>query len=151
MGKQFKRLLFLFAMLWILYGCSRPEPGSPPDSVCRVVTEITVDYENSGIRFHRQYTSSEKMQQILNYLRTIDPYGRPEEDPEATVGSCFRITLFYSDKCQTVYLQKSDRFLKTDGGEWKRIDPDRARELSRILGLMESDPVSISARKDISL
>lgn len=139
MRKQIKGLPFLFAVLWILCGCSRLEPGLPPDSACRVVTKIAVDYENGGIRFRRQYTAAEKMQQILNYLRLIDPYGKPDEDPETAAGSRFRITLSYSDGCQKVYLQQSDRFMKTDDGQWKRIDPDRARELSRILGQMEGD------------
>ena len=139
--KQNRRsiLTAFFAALLLLCGCSRLDPVSPSLPVCRVVTGIDISYENGPIRVRRSYTASEKMQQVLNYLRIIDPYGPPEEDPETATGSSFRITLSYSDGCEKVYLQKADRFMKTDGGEWKRIDPKRARELSRILGQTESD------------
>lgn len=137
MRKGHRGLSFLFAAIFLLSGCSRLEASAP--SVCRVVTGISVDFENRGLRASRYYTAAEKMQQVLNYLRIIDPYGHPEEDPETAEGSSFRITLSYSDGHQKVYLQKSDRFMKTDNGSWKKIDPDRALELGRILGQLESD------------
>ena len=137
MRKGHRVIWILFAAAFLLGGCSRLE--TLPPSVCRVVTGVSVDFENRGLRARRNYTAAEKMQQVLNYLRIIDPYGNPEEDPEAAGGSSFRITLTYSDGHQKVYLQKSDRFMKTDDGVWKKIDPDRAVELGRILGRMESD------------
>ena len=139
MRKGHRVFLILFTAFFLLSGCSRLEASAP--SVCRVVTGITVDFENRGLRANRNYTAAKKMQQVLNYLRIIDPYGSPEEDPENVEGSSFRITLSYSDGHQKVYLQKSDRFMKTDNGNWKKIDPDRALELGRILGRLESDPV----------
>jgi len=137
--KEHRVFGILLAAVFLLGGCSRLETLSP--SVCRVVTGISVDFEHRGLRANRNYTAAEKMQQVLNYLRIIDPYGNPEEDPETAEGSSFRITLSYSDGHQKVYLQKSDRFMKTDNGNWKKIDPDRALELGRILGRLESDPV----------
>ena len=139
MRNKHRFLGILLAVFFLLSGCSRLETLSP--SVCRVVTGISVDFENRGLRASRNYTAAEKMQQVLNYLRIIDPYGNPEEDPETAEGSSFRITLSYSDGHRKVYLQKSDRFMKTDNGSWKKIDPDRALELGRILGQLESDPL----------
>jgi len=132
-------LASLFVLAFLLCGCSGGKSvlSSAPD--CRVVTGISVQFESGPIRFQRTYNASEKMQQILNYLRVIDPYGPPEEDPETAAGSSFRIELSYSDGCSKTYLQKGDRFMKEEGQAWKRIDPKRARELSQILGQMEGD------------
>lgn len=143
MGKErYKRrmsfVVFCAALLW-LCGCSRLEPASPSVPACRVVTGIDIRFEDGPIRVHRSYTTAEKMQQVLNYLRLIDPYGPPEEDPETSRGSSFRIAVAYSDGCEKIYLQKSERFMKVDDGQWKKIDPRRAQNLSRILGQMESD------------
>lgn len=144
MGKIQKNRLFLW-MLGCLYtlsltGCSRLFHYDSGPAVCRVVEKIEIHFENGPLQFHRMYTASEKMQSILNYLRLIDPYGVPEEDPETTAGSSFRIVMHYSDGCQKTYLQKSDRFLLAEGQPWRKIDPKRAQELSRIVGTMESDP-----------
>ncbi len=130
-------LLLAVSLLW---GCSYHSlPQEVP--LCRVVTAVTVTYENGPIQTQRHYTSADKMQRILNYLRLLRPYGKPEEDPESVQGSDFHILLSYSDGCQQSYRQKSDRFLQDIDGQWKKIDPRKAEELSQILGQMESDSI----------
>ena len=111
----------------------------PAQVPVRVVTQINITYENGAIRTQRHYEDAEKMTQVLNYLRLIDPYGRPAVDPEIVGGSQFYIELAYSDGTSKVYRQKADRYMQIDGGDWKTIDPARAEELSLILGQMESD------------
>ena len=106
---------------------------------CRVVTEITVTYLNGSIQCQRQYTSSDKMQQLLDYLRTAAAYGVPEEDPENAAGSDFYIVLSYSDGCQKYYRQKANRFLRDVDGVWKKLDPSRGEKLGQLIGQMESD------------
>lgn len=130
-------LLLLPALL--LSGCSRWSSGPADEPQCRVVTGVAVTYENGSMHAQRQYTEAEKMRAILNYLRLIDPYGTPDEDPNQVEGSLFRIILSYSDGCQKVYLQKADRFMMVDGGQWKRINPEQATLLSEIIGQMPSD------------
>lgn len=141
MGKRNRKIFaLLLAMLSTVFvwGCSGGgQMSSTPE--CRVVQGIRVRFESGPIHFDRVYVAPEKVRPILDYLRIIDPYGPPEEDPETAAGSSFRIELHYNDGCSKTYLQKGDRFMKTEGGPWKRIDPKRARELSRILGRMESD------------
>ena len=81
------------------------------------------------------------MQKILDYLRLINPYGTPDEDPETAVGSDFHIVLSYSDGYQKFYRQKSDRYLQNTDGRWQKIDPTKAEELARLVGQLESDAV----------
>ena len=144
MRKSWKKASVIFMLLTLLAGCAggcshRPSPA-PSGSGFRVVTGVTVTYQNGPIHAQRLYTNEGKMQQILNYLRLIDPYGAPEENPETAAGSDFRITISYSDGNQKTYRQKSDRFMLEEGGQWKKIDPSKAAELGRILGQMDSDP-----------
>ena len=82
----------------------------------------------------------EKIRQILNYLRQINPYGDPAENPETAEGSDYHITFHYSDGCQESFRQKGDRFLQGSDGVWRNIDPKKAMRLGFILGKMRSDP-----------
>ncbi len=139
-GIDVKKLVAVFAMLALLLsGCSRAEAGQEVPDKCRIVTGIHVTFDDGPLHLERQYTVSSKVRAILNYLRWLDPYGLPEEDPESVSGSSFRITLQYSDGCEKQFVQKADRFLLEDGKPWRRIDPDRAQTLSQILGKMASD------------
>ena len=137
--KRSKMLIVILLLIGLLFsGCSRGSAQQVPEK-CRVVTGVHVVFENGPLRTERRYTASPKVRAILNYLRWLDPYGLPEENPEAVSGSSFYITLQYSDGCEKQYLQKADRFLLEDGKPWRQIDPIRAQTLSQILGKMDSD------------
>ena len=105
----------------------------------RVVTQIDITFDNGAIHAQRHYQDAQKVRQILDYLRLIDPYGRPAINPELVYGSHFYIELSYSDGSKKVYRQKADRYMQIDGGEWKTINPNRAEELSLLLGQLASD------------
>jgi len=131
-------IITVILLLCVTTGCNR-HPGDSGLSNFRVVTAVTVYYDNGPINTQRHYTTDSKMQQILDYLRLINPYGAPDEDPETAVGSDFYIVLSYSDGFQKFYRQKGDRFLQGTDGLWKKIDPEKAAELSKIVGQLESD------------
>lgn len=131
-----KSILILLLILSTLFSGCR---NVPQHSVSRSVTGITVTLENGGMQTQLKYTSSVKMRAILNYLRWIDPYGTPMEDPETVPGSLFRIVMGFSDGSEKVYLQKADRYMQIDGQPWLTIDPEKALTLSKMLGEMESD------------
>lgn len=136
--KRLRKMIAIFIWLSLLFsGCS--QGNAAPPAQCRTVTGIHVTFNNGPLYLERQYSVSSKVRAILNYLRWLDPYGMPEEDPETVSGSCFEITLQYSDGCEKRYLQKADRFLLEEGKPWRRIDPARAQTLSQILGQMPSD------------
>ncbi len=135
--KKSKKLIAVFVLISLLLaGCGGKQQAP---AACRVVTGVHIVFDDGPLHLERQYTVSSKVRAILNYLRWLDPYGLPEEDPETVSGSSFAITLQYSDGCEKHYLQKADRFLLEDGKPWQRIDPKRAQTLSQILGQMGSD------------
>ena len=132
-------ITLLLAALIMLPACKRKEPLPSNSVLYPIVTGITVQYHNDGIFATRKYFTDEKMQHVLNYLRWIDPYGDPEEDPETAEGSLFSIALTYSDGNRVIYHQKSDRYMRSGDGPWKCIKPDKAMELGRLLGSIPSD------------
>lgn len=146
MRKKSKIITFIFSLLLIfilpLNGCSRHSSGDS-NAPLRVVTKIDISYQNGPIHSRRHYNHSDKMTLVLNYLRLIDPYGSPQEDPDTAVGSLFHIQLSYSDGSTKVYQQKSDRYMRIDDGPWKTINPAKAEELSLLLGQLPSDPEQI--------
>lgn len=129
----------LALLLLLLSGCHRQPLPDASRPIYRAVTSVTVTYKNGPIRTQRRYTSDEKMRKVMNYLRLIDPYGTPEEDPETAQGSDIHIILSYSDGFQKTYRQVGDRYMMEDGGKWQKIDPAKAEELGEILGQLESD------------
>ena len=130
-------MVIILLILFLNTGCSSQVDIQPKPY--RVVTQIDVVYHKHPIVSDGSFTNPEKMQKIMYYLRRISPYGKPLDDPEQIQGSDFYITLRYSDNTQKVYQQRDDRFMRVNGGPWKRIDPKRAMMLSRILGTLESD------------
>ena len=135
-----KAIIFalLVSMAFALCGCDL-HPQAPSDHGARVITAVTVIYKNGQLQTQRYYNTDQKMQQIMNYLRRIDPYGKPEEDPETASGSDFHIELSYSDGSRQHYRQKSDRFMQGADGIWRCIDSGKATRLSEILGRLPSD------------
>lgn len=127
--------LLILSFFLLLSGCTREDPPSS----FPLVTEITVHYENGPIHGELRYTEDEKMQQILTYLRLLNPYGQPQEDPETAEGTLFQIILTHSGGGSSVYQQKADRYLKTGQEPWLCIPPQKALELSLLLGYLESD------------
>ena len=131
-------IIIFAAVLTLLSGCARLEKNESTSSV-RLVTQITVSYEQDPFYVVREYTSGEKIRQVLNYLRQLKPYGTPEEDPEGAGGNLIRMVLSFSDGQQEVYEQRSDRYFKKNDEVWMYIDPQKAQQISMIMGQYESD------------
>ena len=126
---------WILSFFFLLSGCTRKEVTSS----FPLVTEISVHYENDTVQGQLSYTDDEKMQMILTYLRLLKPYGQPTEDPETAEGTLFEISLHYADGGFTVYRQKADRYLKSGEEPWLCISPQKATELSLLLGYLEED------------
>ncbi len=136
-GVNMKKVsVFVILICIALSGCHKNQDGAHP---FRLVTGIDVSFDNGPLHTQRHYTASAKIRSILHYLRWIDPYGSPEENPEDVPGSSIQITLTYSDGTQKHYAQKADRYFLEEGKSWLRIKPEDARILCQMLGEMESD------------
>lgn len=138
-----KIFIWLLPLFLLMTGCCRIFRSR--DAVpYRVVTEVRVTYKNGTLENHRQFFQEENIHNILAYLRYIDPYGTPKEDPEQVSGRIFDIYVVYSDGSKRLYQQRADRYMRINGGPWKMIDPQKALALSGLFGMMPSDPVPVS-------
>ena len=141
--KLFQKIYGIFLCLAISFslgGCCRESQGQRA-SAYHIITEIQAVYQNDGIEVRRQFFAPEKLQAVVDYLRRIDPYGVPYENPEQVSGRNYILTLHYSDGSVRRYHQRADRYLRQDDGPWKRIDPQQALELSGLFGMMGNDPI----------
>lgn len=127
-----------FFLIFLLTGCC-PITQEHSDVPYRVVTQIEVTYENGSVRKQQHFFQERSIRMILEYLRYIDPYGIPREDPEAAQGRNYHIRVIYSDGSEHMYHQRADRYLRIDNGKWKRIEPEKALYLSGLLGMMPSE------------
>ena len=148
--RKYLCLCALLAIFSLISGCCRilhNEKSAP----YRVVTQIHVTYENGALETQRQISQEAKMRPILDYLRYLDPYGRPQEDPELVSGNDCCITLHYSDGSQRIYRQRADRYMRIDDGPWTRIDQAKAMELKMLLWVIPSDAAPVKEESVPSL
>jgi len=128
-----KKTAFLLVFCILLCGCKKKE--APPEH--RVVTGVQVEYHQGGKVLHRSYSKTENVQFMLNYLRILKPFG-PVIPEEESSDSC-QITLEYSYGPDSIYLQRGNRYLCRNGGDWESIDRTRATLLYPMLLLLPSD------------
>lgn len=135
----FKKIcICILPLLVFLTGCCRIlwQKDTAP---YRIVTQVHIVYQNESMETSQDFFQEESIRHILDYLRYIDPYGIPKEDPEQVQSRIFQITLIYSDGSRRIYEQRDDQYLRINGGDWKRIDPQKALYLSGLLAMMVND------------
>lgn len=136
---SFKKICICILPLAVfLTGCCRILWQKDPVPY-RIVSQVHIVYKNESMEVGRDFYREENIRQILDYLRYMDPYGIPREDPETAASRVFFITLIYTDGSQRVYEQRADQYLRINDGDWKRIDPQKALYLSGLLAMMASD------------
>ena len=133
MGK-FGKLFLLFVTAFVFSGCTRQAPPH-----LAVVTEVDVVCRRDGIPMERRYTSPEKMERLLNYLRMQENLGFAETDPERLVGDMYTIDVRLSDGQHHIYQQRADRYFSRDYRPWHSIDTEQAGMLENLLLRMPSD------------
>ncbi len=134
MEKTRKILLFFVLLALCLGGCAKTE-NAP-----RLVTRIEVTAYREEDTLHRVYTTPEKMESILYYLRTLKKERQADTNPEKLKGDYFVICLGFSDGDSRVYYQAVNRYLSIDAHRWFAIDPERAEKLYPLLDMMPGDP-----------
>ncbi len=131
--------MFLFFAFFIFSGCSRIDTGN--DDRNRFVSQIDVVYTNEEGTQLFHYTTPEKMQTILLYLRLLKPEKQATLNPERLTGSVYKITVHFSNGQQCIYRQRADRFLSKNAKPWQEIDRQQAQTLPRLLKKLPSDSV----------
>ena len=79
---------------------------------------------------------------VMQYLRRLDPYTAAEIDADTFRADTAHLTVEYSDGAQTQYTQLYTDYFKTEGGSWKKIDPEDGIQLWGILAcISENDGI----------
>lgn len=123
-----KKICFLIALLAFLLPVT--VYGAAED---HIVTRVQVAYQNADTRLSRQYTDSEHMEAVLNFLRLCRFAGLPADDPEAHAGSRCTVTVELAGGGMRVYYLHGERYLSKDGRPWELVEPPAS-----ILSLLEA-------------
>ena len=134
-----KSLMLLLIFLSLLSGCSRVHTPEEQETGLRMVVQIDVSCSQDGESIHRSYTSEDKMEAMLLYLRLLKPLGPAQTDPEELLGPANEIVVRFSNGQQRIYRLRADRFLSTDSHPWQSVDQVHAQELYKLVILMSSD------------
>lgn len=118
----------------LLAGCTRA-PGFTP----RPVTQIRITGVCAQRSVQRQYRDSEKMENILNYLRTLDFTGYTSLNPAMLPGDDVTILLVFSTGDTREYRVHANRYLCRPDGKWEKVDSGKAGRLTEILDACRSD------------
>jgi hypothetical protein len=124
----------ILIVLLFIPGCKSTNPPGKP-----VVSQISVIYGTSSNSIQRIYTGQQKMQQILNCLRTLGQQFTPFTDPETITAPQYTIRILSTDGSSRSYCVKSDRYIRTGSEPWKQADPERISKLNRLLQSLTPD------------
>ena len=127
MGVLWRMIAWLLSVSGILVSVGEPQ--------IRVVTSIRVE------AYGETYTVTDLqiMKDVMQYLRQLDPYTTADIDPETFRADVTELTVSYSDGAKTRYTQLYTEYLQTDGGTWKKIDPEDGARLWPILSCISGE------------
>lgn len=133
MARQVIAVVLAVCLLGALSGCLSKKSG------VRLVSEITVEWEDNGLPTFRIIKKAETMHLILNRLRTLGQRFSSDTDPETLDAQTLSITLFYSDGSHQQYQIKPDRYVRIGQAPWQQADPKRVSDLRLLLLSLPSD------------
>ena len=127
---------FLFAFL---PACGEKSTSKAP--LVRVVTAVEIQGREKEVMFSRCYTTPQKMQPILIYLRTLDPDIRPVATEKIRPINATQIKLKFSDGKEKNYYQIAHKFISENYKFSYSIEPAKTAELYRLISLLPTDSV----------
>ena len=131
-----KKCLFFLLVFMSICGCGRKNTVLP---TYRAVTQIDIVTKKDGDVLQWHYTSPEKMQYVLTFLRLLKPIGKPDINPETLTRDMFLIVLTRSDGTKVYYRQTGHRYFSKDDQNWFSISAEQAAGLYAILAQLPSD------------
>ena len=122
--------LTVILLLLLLTGCKAPvaQQNSP-----RLVTRVRIQTDD----FTREYTDTDKITAILDYLRFLPKYSPSVLNPEWVETGGISIELTYLTGKTRTYVQKGVYYLSQDKEPFRPIDPESA---SVLIKLLENNP-----------
>ena len=133
MVRKIISVLLAFVILGMCGGCLRKKTG------VRVVERISVQWEENGQSVHREHDDPEKMQLILNKVRTLGQRFSSETDPELLDVPTVTMTMFYSDGSKRQYQIKPDRYVRIGQTPWQQASPKKITSLRLLLLSLPED------------
>lgn len=124
-------LLFLFALIPFGAGPAKPEN--------RYVIQAEVLLQKGEFRQTWIYRQPQKINSILNFLRTTDPRGRVHTAQPIAGSHHYRITLYYNDNTSNAYYIQDYRYFNKNTNIWQRISFSHAQLLYPLLQLLPAD------------
>ncbi len=105
----------------------------------RVVEQIRVQWVENDQNICHDYERPEKMQLILNKIRTLGQRFASDTDPENLKAATVTVTLFYSDGNQQQYRIKPDRYVRFGEAAWQQANPKKVTSLRLLLLSLPED------------
>ena len=127
--------VFLLLCLWT--GFPRSAAAASPD--IRYVHRVEVTMYRQKTSQTSIYLQPQKINSILNYLRTTRPHGRVYTAPADPDSHHYRIDLHFSDGSQSSCYLQDYRYFRKDSGLWQRVSPSHAWHLYPLLHLLQPD------------
>lgn len=137
-----KRFLKWFAIICLfpgfLAGCVKETAGKtlPHGSV----TQVDIYYRRPACTVTRHYTSPEKVEAVLIYLRLLQPIGPVPLTPQAQHAGGYEIVVHLQNGGKRIHRQCSDCFASIDDIYWGAINPRVGRQLPLLMDRLPSDP-----------
>ena len=128
---------FLIGVLsCLLAGCSREKPVP-----LRMVQWIHVKGAGFYGQDDRYFYQPENLKNMLIAVRLSGQTMNPAQDPDTQDSKEFCITTAHADGSRHKILIKGDRYIKTEDGPWRQVDPEKLAPLHYLLHFLPGDPI----------
>lgn len=129
--------ILLCVLLCLAAGCKQEKPIP-----LRMVEWVYVDGANLQGEDGRCFYLPESLEKILMAIRLSGQTSKPAQDPETLDSRQFCITTVHADGSRHKIFVKGDRYLKSENGPWRQVDPDKLAPLHYLLHFQSGDAVS---------
>lgn len=133
--------VLLLTIPCLMWGC-RKENGTPekePAPDVRLVESIDVTVDPADGELDRHYSTQEKLDKVLSYLRGLELSADVEGDPETSEGTQYRITVHYVGGGSRTYIQIANLYFQEEGQAWEQLPGSDSKTMEKLLESMESD------------
>lgn len=133
MARKSFAMVLVIGILLMCCGCLRKKRN------VRVVEQICVQWVEDDRNICHVYEKPEKMQLILNKVRTLGQRFASDTDPETLKVATVALTLLYSDGSQQLYQIKPDRYVRIGQAPWQQANPKKVTSLGLLLKSLPED------------